>query len=431
MRHAFLAPALILGLAASPAIAIQQPSDSIDVLQEARSAQVKFERVRLAHLPWGWSRAGSARDEIVGRLVLLGDEGGEWRAPPDPAPVVEARRDLLGALSGAAADLPGDGWIVGQRVFYHVEAGRAAAALAAARECRGQPWWCRALAGYAHHAAGDFAASEADFEEALAEMPPVERRRWLELDDLLEGEAEEAYRNSEDGDRAAFLRRFWWLADPLWSVPGNDRRTEHLSRYVLDRILRDARTPFEMGWGNDLREVLIRYGWPTGWERIRPRTWALGTGGGSGVVGHDPPGERLFVPDAALLARPAEAAYAPGLLDDNDARSTYAPAYAERFLDLDHQLAVFRRGDSARVVAGWSLPADSLGGSSRGSSRGSSGLASRGIPVEAALVVSADPEAPFRLARVRERGVSGTLALTAPWSPAVVSVEALAAEAGL
>ncbi len=428
MRRSFLFPALILGLAASPAIAAQQPSDSVELLQEARAAQTWFERVRMAHLPWGWSRAGSPRDEIVGRLVLLGDEGQEWRSPPEPSSVREARGRLLAALDGAAAALPGDEWIAGQRVFYHVEAGRPDQAVADLESCRAERWWCRALAGYAHHAAGSFLASEAAFEVALAGMPPDERRRWLEIDDLLDGEARDAYRKSDGEGRTAFLARFWWLSDPLWSAPGNDRHTEHLSRHVLDRILRDARTPFEMSWGSDLREVLIRYGWPTGWERIRARTWALGAGVGSGVVGHDPPGERRFVPVGDALAGPADRPFVPGDLEDDGARSTYAPAYAERFVDLDHQLAVFRRGGSASVVAGWSLPADSLGGSSRGSPADPS---ARGAPVEAALVVSAGPEAPFRLARLREWGVSGTLVLTAPWSPAVVSVEALAMEAGL
>lgn len=296
MRPALLASALILGLAASPAPALQLPSDSVDIHEDARAAQARFERVRMAHLPWGRSRAGSPRDEIVGRLVLLPDDDEEWRPPPDPPPVREARGDLLASLERAASELRGDEWIAGQLVFYHVEAGRLADALASALTCRGQRWWCRALVGYAHHSAGSFVAAETAFEEALAAMPAEERADWLEIDDILDRDARSAYREAAGADRAVFLRRFWWLADPLWSMPGNDRRTEHFSRQVLDRILRDARTPFQMGWGDDLREVLIRYGWPAGWERIRSRTWSLGAGGGTGIVGHDPPGEKRFVP---------------------------------------------------------------------------------------------------------------------------------------
>lgn len=394
----------------------QPPRDSIDQLQAARAAQVRFERVRMAHLPWGFSRA-SPRDEVVGRLVLLGDEGEEWRPPPDRPPVREARSELLASLEEAAARLPGDAWIAGQLVFYHVEAGRPAEALAVARGCRAERWWCDALAGYSLHAGGDFAAAETTFEAALAGMPPAERARWLEIEHLLDGEAATAYRRTDGAERDDFRRRFWWLADPLWSLPGNDRRSEHFSRQVLDRVLEDARTPFEMSWGDDLREVLVRYGWPTGWERIRARTWALGSGGGdAGVVGHDPPGERRFAPGGELLAEPYERGFFRGDLEEEGARSTYAPAYAERFLDLDHQIAVFRRGESARVVAGWKVPAESLAGAER---------------VEAALAVSTGPDRTPLLVRAAGRRTSGAHDLTVPWEPAMVSVEALVREAGL
>jgi hypothetical protein len=171
-----------------------------------------------------------------------------------------------------------------------------------------------------------------------------------------------------------------------------------------------------MGWGSDLREVLLRYGWPVGWEKTRPRTWALGGGSGDGVIGHDRPGERRFTPDADMLVRPAESEHAAGALDDDGARSTYAPAYAERFLDLDHQLAVFRRDESALLVAGWSLPVESL---------------PAGAVVDATLVVAAGPDGPAWTVRSAVAETSGALVVTAPWTPAVASVEALAGKAGL
>ena len=274
MRRKLVLAALIGGFVGAHGAAAQPPGDSGRVLEAARGAQARFESVRLAHLPRTWSRAGSPREEIVGRLALIDDAGlDEWRPAPEPPPVAGARADLLAALDRAAARLPEDGWIAGQRVFYQLEAGRTARALDAARDCRGEAWWCRALLGWALHAAGDFVGSASAFGEALAGMPRAERERWTDLEPLLERDSARLLEDAGDGERSRLERRYWWLADPLWSRPGNDRLTEHYSRHVQDRVLEDARTPFEMSWGSDLREVLIRYGWPVGWERTRARTW--------------------------------------------------------------------------------------------------------------------------------------------------------------
>ncbi|HET9582384.1 MAG TPA: hypothetical protein VFP76_06170 [Gemmatimonadota bacterium] len=417
MRRSLVPVLLIAGLAGGRGAAAQAPDDPGRIVEKARAAQSRYESVRLRHLPTTWSRSGSSREEIVGRIALIDDPALEaWRPRPDPAPVAEARRDLLVMLERAAARVPENGWIAGQRVFYHLEAGHAAAALEAARECRGQAWWCRALIGWALHAAGDFVASEAAFGEALAGMPDGERERWTDLGPLLDGESARLLEDAGE-ERARLEKRFWWLADPFWSQPGNDRLTEHYARHVQDKVLAEARTPFEMSWGSDLRQVLIRYGWPVGWERTRARTWALGRSGERGVIGHDPPGERRFAPDAGTWERPWESEPSATTLEDEGARTTYSPAYAEQFLDLDHQLAVFRRADSARVVAAWSLPADSLTGPDH--------------PVRTALAVAAGPDGPVRLARKVVREAAGFLAASAPWAPAVVSVEAWSPEADL
>ncbi|MGH7588196.1 MAG: hypothetical protein ACRELU_06360 [Gemmatimonadota bacterium] len=190
MRRSLVLALLLAGLAGGRAAAAQSPGDPVRIVENARAAQSRYERVRLRHLPTTWSRSGSVRDEIVGRIALIDDKDlEEWRPGPDPAPVADARRDLLAALEQAAAKLPEDGWIAGQRVFYHLEAGSTAPALEAARKCRGEGWWCRALVGWALHAAGEFVASESAFREALAGMPPRERERWTDLGLLLDGES--------------------------------------------------------------------------------------------------------------------------------------------------------------------------------------------------------------------------------------------------
>lgn len=412
-----LAPFLSIALAASNVPAQSADGDSLAILEDARAAQAGFERLRVQHLPWGWSIPRSPGDEIVGRFVLLDDGEERWVPPPEAEAVVRGRAQLLAALDRAAAELPGDGWIAGTRVRYLVEAGRPAEAIELAATCRAEAWWCAALAGYARHAAGDFVAAESAFDRALAAMPPAERERWLDLELLLDGGAARAYGDLGAGARLAFARRLWWLADPLWSVAGNDRRTEHFSRHVLDRIQEGARTPFDVRWGDDLREILLRYGWPAGWERVRRSSVSLAGSARPSVVGRDPPAERSFLPPYAAIADPAGIGPGDWSLDDKGARTTYAPGYAaERFIDLDHQLAVFRRGDSAVVVAGYDLSRDTL---------------PAGAEVEAALIVGTDPDRAPGVARARTALPTGAISLETAWSPAVVSVEARVSQEGV
>jgi len=375
------------------------PRDSADVRRDAEEAQAEFERERVARLPWTWGTASGECDEVVGRFCYWHDAGGSWEPPP-PDPGIEAARGaLFERLAEAAHALPGDGWIAGQRVRYLVEAGREAQAAEAARSSRADPAWRLALEGYALHAAGEFAAAEHAFDRALAALPAEERAQWTDFALLLDPSLARAWRRLGGPGKELFARRLWWLADPLWSVPGNERRTEHFARVTLARLQEDARSAYDVAWGSDLAELTMRYGWPVGWERARPRSGTLGSSARPGVVAHDAPGARRFVPPHDVFIAPEEAAPGSWPLEPEAPRSTYAPSYADSVVELTHQLGVFRRGDRAVVVA-----------------------RALGAP-DAALFVASGPGAE----PVAARGAGDApLLVEAPWGPAVVSVEARA-----
>jgi len=418
VRHsAFVASLTLLVPVAVPAAPV--PADTVEVraeetVREARAAQARFERVRHRHLPWARSGPSGECDERIGRFCFWHEDDGEaWEPPPEPPPVTRAREDLLEALADAARVLPDHGWIAGQRIRYLVEAERLDEALAVGRTCRAERWWCRALVGYVHHAARRFPEAEAAFDAALAAMDPVRRASWSDLTPVLEGEGRLAWKGLGTGGREALARRFWWLADPLWVVSGNERRSEHFARRVVDRMQEDARSGFDVPWDTDLEEIVLRYGWPSGWERVRAGAHALARPEAVSIVGHDPPGGRRFAPPFATLLAPS--ARLPGDWTRAERpRSTYAVPYAGRFDELPHQLAVFRRGDSARVVAGWEMDRDSI---------------PEGIVIEAALVVATGPDDEPAVDRRRVSAATGALDVVVPWGPAVVSVEAVAREA--
>lgn len=399
--------------------------DSADLLAEVRRAQRRLERLRTRHMRTTLLGAGRC-DEIVGRFCLWHEPDEEWQAPPEEPGFTEAREGFVARLAEAAAELPGDPWVAGQRVRYLQEAGRHREALGAARDCRASaPGWCEALVGFALHGAGRYERADSAFGRALGAMPAEERCRWTDLEHLLDRRARKAYRKLPCGQRSRFEARFWWLADPLYLVPGNERRTEHLWRRVMDRLQEDAASGYRMGWGDDLRELLIRYGWPAGWERARSAPGSL-AGAGASTVAHDPPGSRHFVPAGEWIDDPAAIGRDEWTLEPRRPRSHYAPGYAREFGAMTVELARFRRGDTAVVVA-VVPPAEArdeadAADRGRGGVEGSGGCRDR----EVGLFLGAGPGARFASVRSRSRGgeaVSLTVALPAADREAVASVE--------
>ncbi|MDQ3696434.1 MAG: hypothetical protein M3373_00195 [Gemmatimonadota bacterium] len=417
-----------------PAVAVQQRPESASVLKRVRSVQASFERLRQYRLPRSWDYGGGSCDDIVGRMCYRDDDvDGDFTPPPEAREVVREREKLLGRLADAAEAIPGDDWVAGQRVRYLIEAGRVEDARGVAGECQGTRWWCLALVGYADHEAGNFVAAESAFANALRDMPARERDRWTDLRPLLSDADYGAYKKLDPPSRELAAARFWWLADPLWSMPGNDRRTEHFARLVFDRLQHRARTTEGRSWGDDLRELLLRYGRPYGWQRLQPRPGAQ-IGEPAGVVTYFRHHGRDFLPPLSGLDRQGPPGVTAWPLSPRFAQTRYAPVYAVVADSLPHQLAVFRRGDSAVIVAAYEMPEDSAAGDERqedgplphdAAAAGIAGRSGWDSTIEAALVVAADTAPEPAIARLTTIGRTGALRLAVEPARGIVSIEAL------
>lgn len=322
--------------------------DTTALIERARNVQKRFENLRRDRLPFGFGSGGRC-DERVGRFCFWHGDDDNWKPEPEHHEVVRARAGLIALLDLAQRALPRHEWIAGQLVRYLVESHRFSEAQAAAARCEATPWWCEALRGYASHSGGDFAAADTAFATALLAMPDEERCAWIDLTWVLDGGLAGEYKKRSCADRLQYNRRLWWLADPLYVTPGNERRTEHYSRLVIDRLMRSSAYVRTFRWGDDNRQLLVRYGWPVGWERERPPPGSIAAR--PDIVGHHARNGRYFFPSAKLARRPIEADAKEWDLEPDRARSQYTPAYATDFMTLAPVLTVFPRGEHAVIVA--------------------------------------------------------------------------------
>lgn len=325
----------------------REPQDSSAAERAARHAQADFESAR-RNLSPDDGYPTPACEIVIGRFCYWTGED-DPDPPPEPPRVAKARDKMLTVLSRAADAIAGDAWVVGQQVRYLIEAGRTELAVDAARACRATPWWCAALTGSALHAASDFAAADSAFNDALAEMPAAQRCTWNDVSPLLDSDVRDRFARLTCMARDTFVERFWWLAQPLWSEPHNDLRSEHYARLTLATLLAHSASTYAMSWGPDVQELTVRFGWPTVWTRetARPLRAELTA---PHMRGHDPKHGVDFTPSAHAVMAPSSARAEDWTLNAAQPRSRYAPAYAVAFAGLPHQLVRFRRGDSTLVV---------------------------------------------------------------------------------
>jgi hypothetical protein len=196
--------------------------------------------------------------------------------PQDRAIARAERSRLLSTLDSAARLRRSDDFILGQRVRFLVDQRDLAAALRLAHDCGATQWWCDALAGYARAARGEIAQAETEFATAVAAMPREERCRWTDYHMLVDSASQKKYGDASCGgpakpgklSRDSLNERLWWLSDPLFIEPGNERRVEQNARMVLlalrTAVDRDERYSWNWKIGNDARYLMVeKYGWPS------------------------------------------------------------------------------------------------------------------------------------------------------------------------
>ena len=159
-------------------------------------------------------------------------------------------------LKEALETIPGDDWLASIRFSYRFPSEPPRTPQSSRNSCTGSAWWCDMMFMNALHTSRAYQQSEAILARALDTMPDHVRCAWMDVGPLIStGAVRNQYYRASCGDRAALEEKLWWLSDPLYSVPGNERRTEHYSRVVAMRLSSERRTAGAPGWGFALKSL--------------------------------------------------------------------------------------------------------------------------------------------------------------------------------
>lgn len=293
-------------------------------------------------------------------------------------PRIWAHRHALRVFLERAVDsLPDDVRLSGQRVRFALDAGAFRDAWAVATSCTVERPECDLLRGLVLQRGGFAELADSLFRAATSRMSDEERCAWNDVRVLLDPESRAHYGGMNCAERAAVEARLWWLTDPLYLEPGNERRAEHYARKVhvtlLESLGDDGRLHFlPMKGGEAVIETLVRYGWPSQyywagpwvdqahseWLIPIPRSMAPVRADTAGpyVVPEYTPDRLHTVPAFTALLSPFEAE--PGHWELNPPGDAYdwwpVEHYARdrsRIVQLPvGQSAVLRRRDAARFV---------------------------------------------------------------------------------
>jgi hypothetical protein len=330
--------------------------------------------------------------------------------------VARSRAKVLDALALAADSFPEDDWITGRRVRFLIDQGDNAAATAVARNCRATRWWCMALSGLVAYRRGNVVDGENEMARAAALAPADVRCGLTSAADLLLAEDWSRYARVGCDIRGALDSKLWWLADPEYRVPGNERRAEHFARGItlllrssaelknlcmLTGCRRGVETNASDADGA-IREVFVRYG-PLGPNRGGPdRLHTIPAWSAVNIPYLSRPGDWELDAAAAKRTRSDAVAWKP--------RELYAPSRGTIVQLPNPQFAAFRREDSVTVALALDVPADVA-------------RAARGTSARGAIVISTMPDV-FDVRETRATvGQTMRTAIPTTTAPQIVSVE--------
>src|SRR5438045_420926 len=123
----------------------------------------------------------------------------------------------------------------------------------------------------------------------------------------------------------------------------------------MNRIVDGTRAGYAVQWGDDLRQLVVRYGWSRYWSRS-PGNYLDPYSGP--VSGHEATPNYHFFPASLKIDSVSDIGDATWDYSDKRSVERYSPSVAATFGDFDAQLALFRRGDSVQVVAAYDLTLD-------------------------------------------------------------------------
>lgn len=250
---------VMLGLAGIPGAASAQAKDTLKATRQLDELIKRYFHGRqgswgrVTHAPWP-AACGADRGQVCMQGVIPG-------ACPDGT-ACQPYTDLVDPALKAALAHPDAGFITGFATFALVNAGRLPDAFKVANSCRAAAWWCSLLKGYVDHAVGRLPAAEREFRSGLAAAPDSVRCAYMDASWAVQGRVRDRLEHLPCAQRAIVSDSIWWLADPSYALPGNERWTEQIARILYRRfdIFAYSLIPdiYEAGWLASQTRILPR-----------------------------------------------------------------------------------------------------------------------------------------------------------------------------